>query len=545
MNNPKNEKRAGIYIRVSTEHQLDKNSLKTQEERLSTYSQQMGYRITKVYRDAGLSAKDTNRPGLVELMEDIKAGQINFVLVTKLDRITRSLRDLFQLMDFFNTNEVNFVSLSESIDTKTAMGRFFFQLLGLLAQLEREVTAERVATDMRHRAEKGRWTGGIVPYGYMTQSLAYKIYKKQGLNEKEASKNSVQDCPEAKKLYIEPNTAKTVKWIFDKYIEFNSVRKVGTLLNSKGIKTRNGQLWPQTTIHRMLRSPTYIGKTNYGKRKTDPISGKLVKQDESTWTIVDAEHEAIISKDIYNKVQKMLSVNSKKPTKPGRTYLLTGLIKCGLCGRSMSGYTFTKKETGKSYSYYKCWNRMQKGKIACDGLSLPTNALETFIVGQLKEISHNHDFLTDRKKILESIKAKLKDIDSQNDIDQLSKNIVDLKRKLNVLMDKLQDGLIEDEDFSPRYTKIKADINVLEDEKARLCVLIQNKQSALDNLNASFDEISSFGSNWDFLDDVGKSMRIKSIIKEIRATKENVELNLYLDVVNPSHTGTGSWQPPA
>ena len=545
MNNPKNKKRAGIYIRVSTEHQVDKSSLKTQEERLRAYCQQMGYKIAKVYRDAGLSAKDTNRPALAELMQDIKAGGIDFVLVTKLDRITRSLRDLFQLMDFFITNEVDFVSISESIDTKTAMGRFFFQLLGLLAQLEREVTAERVATDMRHRAEKGRWTGGIVPYGYMTQSLAYKKYKEQGLNEKEASQRSIQDCSEAKKLYVEPNTAKTVKWIFNKYIEINSVRKVGTLLNSKGIKTRNDQFWPQTTIHRILRSPTYIGKTNYGKRKTDPISGKLVKQDESTWTIVNAEHEAIISEDIYNKVQKMLSMNSRKPTKPGRTYLLTGLIRCGLCGKSMSGYTFTKKGTSKSYSYYKCWNNVQKGKIACDGLNLPTNSLENFIVDKLKELSESHDFLNDKKKMVEFIEARLKDTDSKNDIDQLNQKLSDLRKKLNFLMDKLQDGLIEDEDFRPRYGKIKADINVLEDEKTRLYSLSQNKQSTLDSLNASFEEISSFGSNWDFLDDVGKSMRIKAIVKEIRATKEKIELDLYLDVVNLPHMGKDSWRPPA
>ena len=150
-----NKKRAGLYIRVSTEQQVDKSSLKTQEERLKAFCQQMEYKVVKVYKDAGLSAKNTNRPALSELMQDIKADRIDYVVVTKLDRITRSLRDLFQLMDFFNTNEVHFTSISESIDTKTAMGRFFFQLLGLLAQLEREVTAERVTTDMRHRAEKG------------------------------------------------------------------------------------------------------------------------------------------------------------------------------------------------------------------------------------------------------------------------------------------------------------------------------------------------------------------------------------------------------
>ena len=356
---------------------------------------------------------------------------------------------------------------------------------------------------------------------------------------------AVQLCSETKKLYPDPDTSKTLQWIFNKYIEFNSVRKVGTLLNSKGIKTRNGELWPQATIHRILRSPVYIGKTYYGKRTTDPISGKLIKQDESTWTIVNAEHDAIISEDIFNQVQKILSMKSKKPTKPGRTYLLTGLLKCGLCGRSMSGYTFTKKGTDKSYSYYKCWNNVQKGKMACDGLSLPTVALETFIVDELKKLSQSQDFLTDKKKILEIIKSKLKDTNSEDEIIKIERRISDLRKKLNILMDKLEDGLIDDEDFKPRYTKIKNNLNVLEDEKTRISISNQDNRFALDNLDASFEEISSFGSNWDFLDNIGKSMRIRAIVKEIRATKEKVELDLYLDVVNLPNTVRGSWQPPA
>lgn len=538
-------KHAGLYIRVSTEHQVDKNSLKTQEERLISFCQQMGYKIFKVYKDAGLSAKDTNRPALAELMQDIKAGNIDIILVTKLDRITRSIRDLFKLMDFFNNNGVHFTSLSESIDTKTAMGRFFYQLLGLLAQLEREVTAERVATDMRHRAERGKWTGGVVPFGYITQAVAIKKYQDLGLNENESLSKALQDCPERKKLYSDPDTSKIVKWIFDKYIEVNSVRKVCTLLNSSGIKTAKGELWSQTTIHRMLGTPIYIGKTYYGKRKTDPFNGKLVPQDESTWTVVDAEHEAIVSEATYNKVQEMLSMNSKKPTKLGRVYLLTGMIKCGLCGRSMSGYTFTKKGTEKSYSYYKCWSRLQKGMVACKGITIPADTLDNFIINQLLKLSENHTFLSDKKKIIETMKANMKGPAIDNELEEYNIKIKDLRGKLSLLLDKLQDGLIQDEDFKPRYNKIKFDLKVMEDEKLRLIGLGNNQQVVMENLNASFEEITSFGANWDLLDEIGKAMRIKSIVKEIRVTKENIELDLFLDVVNVSHKDRGSSRLPA
>ncbi|MBF0412876.1 MAG: recombinase family protein [Desulfamplus sp.] len=540
--NKEKNKKAGLYIRVSTELQVDKDSLTTQAERLKTYCKQTGYQIVRIYKDAGLSAKNTNRPALTELMHDIESGQIDVVLVTKLDRITRSIRDLCQLMDFFASHQVHFTSLSESIDTKTAMGRFFYQLLGLLAQLEREVTAERVATDMRHRAEKGKWTGGVVPFGYTTQSLAIKKAKQKDTNQKDTFEQVVNNYPDAKKLYIDPDEAETIRWIFEKYIENNSVRKVAILLNSKGIKTRQGELWPQTTIHRILKSPIYIGKTYYGKRKTDPVSNKLVKQEESSWTIVEAEHEPIISEDVFNKIQELLSSNAQKPTKTGRTYLLSGLLKCGLCGGGMNGYTFTKKGEEKSYSYYKCWNKLQKGDVACKGLSIPAIALENFIVDQLKQLSENHEFLSDKQKIIIELKENFKKQDTTKEVQQLEETIVSLKAKLNNLLDKLEDGLIEDEDFKPRYKKIKSDIKVLEDEKCKIIGLIDNEQIVINNLNASFEEISSFGSNWEFLDDIGKSMRIKSIVKNVRVTKEKVELFLYLDVVNLSRTDRDSSQ---
>ena len=166
-----------LYIRVSTLNQVDRDSLKTQEERLIAYCTASGIKEFKIYREAGFSAKDTKRPAFEDLMRDIKEGKISSVFVIKLDRITRSMDDLLYLTNFFNKYDVKFVSITESIDTSTAMGRAMQYLLGVFAQLEREVTAERVAVDMRHRAIKGKWNGGVVPYGYTTQKLLIKNFQ--------------------------------------------------------------------------------------------------------------------------------------------------------------------------------------------------------------------------------------------------------------------------------------------------------------------------------------------------------------------------------
>ena len=173
-----------------------------------------------------------------------------------------------------------------------------------------------------------------------------------------------------------------------------------------GIKTRNNALWAQSSIHRILRNPTYIGKVWYGKRKTNPITGKLVAQNKDTWTIAEGVHEAIISDEIFDKVQFLLGQNVGKPTKAKHSYLLAGLIRCGLCGGALSGHSFTKKGSDKTYSYYKCVNRRQKGTVACKGLSLPARKAEDFIIGHLKEMSENTTFLSDKQKMLHITKEK-------------------------------------------------------------------------------------------------------------------------------------------
>ena len=537
----RNLKIIGLYVRVSTLNQVDRDSLKTQEERLKAYCAANGIKEFKIYKDAGLSAKDTKRPALEELMTDIKEGKIGGVFVIKLDRITRSMADLLHLTKFFNRYNVKFVSITESIDTSSAIGRAMQNLLGIFAQLEREVTAERVAVDMRHRASKGKWNGGVIPYGYTTQKLLIKKFREKGIE----SSRAIDLCPEEKKLFVDPEEASIIKRIFETFLNTNSVRKTTIQLNNRGIKTRKGKLWSKTTIHRILSSPIYAGFLTYGKRKTDPVSGKLTKQDKETWTIVEGEHDAIFPVEIFQKVQNLLSQNQGKPTKSSRTYLLSGLMRCGLCGGAMTGHTFTKKGSEKEYSYYKCYSRLQKGDMACKGLILPANQLEDFIIDQLMKLSANQVFLSDKKKMLDVLKSRVKGDENGADIKRIDEEIGQLTKRLDTLLDKMERSLISDEDFQPRYKKIKDTINTLENEKAKLIVSGKSKQISLNSLESSFEEIAAFKKNWDYLDDVGKGLRIRSVVKEIKATKDNIEMDIYLDVANMSRTGMDSWPPPA
>lgn len=528
------KKKAAIYVRVSTMNQVDRDSLKTQEERLTAFCAANEYDVYRVYKDAGESAKDTNRPALEELLADMKAGLIDVVVVTKFDRISRSVKDFMSLLELFSKTNVQFSSLGESFDTDRAFGRYMRNQLVLIAQLERETTAERVATDMRHRAIKGKWNGGVVPHGYRTQGLLQKQFKDEGMDTASALGKATEMCPAAKKLYVDPDEAEMIRWIYDTFIETNSIRKTTHLINAKGTRTRRGALWATSSIHRILTNPTYTGKVWYGKRKTDPTTGKLVAQDEDTWTVVDGEHDGIIELEQFEKAQAMLRSNYFKPKRVGRTYLLSGLMRCGLCGGAMTGYTFTKKGTDKQYSYYKCNHYLQKGTTACSGQSIPALQIEDFVVETLMNLSKDTQFLSDKEKMLALLKEKVGSGGGKAELAKLEGHERDLKVRLDRLMDSLETGMIEEADFTPRYRKIKEGITAIQDQRTRIQGMDDFGKAAYDNLAASFAEVSAFGKNWGFLDDDGKSMRIRSVVKEIRATKEKADIDIFLDVEDVS-----------
>lgn len=160
-----NDSRAcGLYVRVSTDRQaLEGESLEEQEQRLRDFCKQRNWNVVKVYCEEGRSAKDTNRPRFKELLKNMENGGINTVIVKKLDRLSRSIVDFERICHFFESHNVDLVSLHENFDTTTAMGRAVIRIVMVFAQLEREQTSERTLDVLKHRAEEGLWNGGYPP----------------------------------------------------------------------------------------------------------------------------------------------------------------------------------------------------------------------------------------------------------------------------------------------------------------------------------------------------------------------------------------------
>lgn len=531
---------AALYVRVSTLDQVERESLKTQEERLIAYCKANAISQYKVYKDAGTSAKDIKRPALEQLMQDIEAEKIQSVIVTKLDRITRSLKDLIQLMEFFEKNKVKFISITQQIDTSGPMGRFMLNLLGSVAQVEREMTAERVGEDLLHRALAGKWNGGIVPYGYLIRAKLLEELKKQGYNEEQRIKEANKTAPELKRLYINEKEAEIVRKIFDLYLERRGVRTVTEQLNAEGYRTRNNLPWVTASVFNILINPTYTGRIWYGKHKTSLATGRLEKMPKEQWNIVKGEHERIISDDIFYRVQEILKDKSRVIRKTATPFLLSGLLKCGKCNGFVYGVHYRKKYTSKTtgkeklrhYFWYKCSNYTARGKAICKGLRVPAKQIEERVIEEIKKTAKDRQFLEDKERILELARKRLKPPARSwtEEIKRLESEVGKLQNRQDSLLEMREDKVIDNLVFKNEYERLRKRLEENEVRQAELKTRSRNADMNLAALEFSLSEIENFSKTWEFLDLEGRKAKLHAIVYEIILDEDKLDMSLLIEL---------------
>lgn len=505
-------RRAGIYTRVSTAMQKERHSLPAQEAFLREYARNNNMTVIEHYQDAGISAKDTNRPALQRLMQDCTQRKLDAVLVLELDRLTRNVKDMLTLSEFFRDHDVEYIEVAGgNTDMSTPENEMFRTIQSSVSQYERKHTGLRIQRTKQHRARQGKRTGGGCPFGYTSQGKLEVEGKRAGLSESAAMQRAAQTCPERGKLYIVPEEAALVKQIFDMYHSVNSIRKTVTLLNAAGQRTHSGKYWTQTSVRRILTNPVYIGKLR--------ASGILA----------EGEQPAIISEDVFRAVQKQLPKSALKPTKAGYIYLFSGVIRCGYCGAPMCG------EATAAHHYYKCTRKASQGSAACQGQYWRADFLESYLIDYLKGVSENGDFLFDTRNTIDDIRDKLAVRDIRPELDRLDNAIRQNKQRITILLDKLQDGIIDDDDFKPRRDQLKADIAGLETTRARVQEEYARSQEYLVLLEASFDEMLGFWQGWDTLTREQQQKRIRSIVEEIVVSKDTNNIHIKLIVGEGFH----------
>ena len=357
-----NKERIKVYTykRVSTAMQIDGYSLDAQRSRMKAYADFNDYEIVGEYEDAGKSGKSIEgRMQFRQMMEDVKSGKdnISYVLVFKLSRFGRNAADVLSTLQVMQDFGVNLICVEDGIDSSKDAGKLMISVLSAVAEIERENIRVQTMEGRIQKAREGKWNGGFAPYGYQL------VNGKLEINEEEAGAiRTIYD------QYVNTDIGSNG---ISKYLENHGIRK---------IQRQNGKnpLFDAHLVRLILKNPVYCGKIAYGRRKTEKVHGTrneyhLVEQEN--FLLVDGLHEAIIPEDVWNAAQAKLIAQAKKyehvnKGKNERTHLLSGIVKCPICGAGMYGNKSIKyKKDGTKYKdffYYGCKHRgMQRGH-KCD-----------------------------------------------------------------------------------------------------------------------------------------------------------------------------------
>jgi DNA invertase Pin-like site-specific DNA recombinase len=369
--------KCAIYTRKSSEEGLDQsfNSLDAQREACEAFIQsqkQEGWMLASTkYDDGGFSGGNMDRPALKKLMSDIAEGKLNTVVVYKVDRLTRSLADFAKIIEQFDEKGVNFVSVTQQFNTTTSMGRLTLNVLLSFAQFEREVTGERIRDKIAASKAKGMWMGGRVPLGYNLRERRLQI------NELEAER-----VREIFRLYLQVRTVPAL---------MNKLRQVGirTKIRIENGRKSGGQFYARGSLYKLLRSRLYIGEIEHKD------------------SIHQGQHEAILDRELWDKVQKLLGENRQATLDNPRSTsasMLTGLL------FSESGDLYiptSAHKGGRRYRYYTAQALIKNGKEAGSVTGrLPAPAIETAIAERITKFLASSGDLLEAMKSLESVDLK-------------------------------------------------------------------------------------------------------------------------------------------
>lgn len=328
-----NNRKIAIYVRVSTYHQIDKDSLPLQRKDLINYCEYiLGNKDYVIFEDAGYSAKNTDRPQYQQMMSRVRKKEFSHILVWKIDRISRNLLDFCDMYNELKKYDCTFISRNEQFDTSSAMGEAMLKIILVFAELERKLTAERVKAVMLDRASKGQWNGAPIPLGYMWDDVI---------------KFPIPD----------PKEADTVQLIYNKYLDLESTSAVRNVLNELGVQTKRGGSWTTKTLTDVIRNPFYKGTYRYNYRET----GRGNKKKESEWVVVEGNHEPLIAKDIWQKCNDIMDKNAERNNARFRsnvkTHIFSSLLECGECHNSYYGKQDKPNQDGFIPSFYCCTGR--------------------------------------------------------------------------------------------------------------------------------------------------------------------------------------------
>lgn len=500
MENPKN---VGIWIRVSTDMQVQDESPEHHQRRAQLYAEAKGWNIVTIYRLDALSGKSVMEyPETKRMLSDIKNGIISGIIFSKLARLARNTKELLEMSDIFQATKADLISLAENIDTSTPAGRLFFTIIAAMSQWEREEIAERVKASVPIRAQLGKPLGGQASFGYKW------VDKELMIDEEEA--------PIRKLLYE----------IFQKTKRLKSTAKE---LNKRGYRTRGKSEFSTATVERLIRDPTAKGIRRANYTRSEGQGKKWILKPSEEW--IEVPCPAIVDKEVWDECNHILNEREKREIAVGKksSHLLTGFIHCD---HDHKMYVYNG-----SPNYYKCIKC--KRKIAITDIDeIFHSQLKHFLLTDTDVQSYNQKTL----KLIEEKESLLKAMRGEYER---------LMKKMEEMMNMRINKEVSQEDFAKFYKPIEIQVRQLEQQLPEIEAEVDFQK--IQNLSADviLSDAKDLYNNWHNLEFEDKRYIVETITEKITIFEDTIDISLShlpqtpfpINTVNSSHDLKGScWQ---
>jgi len=462
----------GVYVRVSTDEQAREGfSIRAQEEKLRAYATLKEWNIFSVYADEGISGKDIEgRPAIKQMLADVTSGKVKNVLVYKIDRLTRSTKNLIELVEMFNTHNCAFNSLSESIDTSSATGRMFLKIVGIFAEFERENLSERTRLGFERKAKEG--------YSLCSHISSFGYNRENG--------NRIQE--------INEEEAATVRRIFKMYLHDDfTFSQIADTLNNENVTTKLNKAWITRGVRNVLSNPNYVGKVRYSM------------EDETRYFEVDGHHAPIVDETTYYQVQEKIGKIQKitKTKRPTEEVYFCGVLSCKLCDGKYTTHWQHRKDTasGKTITHvsYRCVNKNSTLQKCCNAKIIAHSKVEKAFENYL---ANYEDCQTQTEKPQH---------DNSAEIATMTAEVKQIEKKTAEIINLFVASAI---DFNTYQGMVKASNERRGELESRL-ILLQNAQKEKAITYSAKDIITNFRKNWGKLKNVERLQFMQKFIKKV------------------------------
>lgn len=460
--------RAYAYVRISTNKQLDNTSIEQQIEAIEKYCKENNIILVEIFVEEPASGESfSKRPKFKKMFYDVfqEENNIDSIIVFKQDRISRNSLDSQYIFNRLKKANKNLISIADNIDTNDPNSKLIYQILGIIAEVEKDLIAFRTSLGMEKTFENGNFNGGTV-FGY----------------------NLIN-----KKLVIDEDEARVVKYIFDCYSnKIWGYRKIASSLNMQGIKTKKDNHWSITAVRTILNNKIYNG---YVKWKGEYKKGN---------------HYPIISEELWETTQKLLSLRSYTQEKiHNGSFPLSGLLKCPTCGGAM-----VQGNANKKYKYYVCGRFKNSGSKACSSNLVKKEYVEQEVLSQVINYLNNLNLTVPLQTVVnQNLKSELEPIEEE--LKSLEKSLKELKREKQQLLQLYTKQIVDIDTLSEEMNRIQSQ----ESEQREFKILL-TKQIELKNNNDLLPVINriaiDFNSFFNLLNDYDKKELLRFLIKEIQ-----------------------------